>query len=397
VGVQALADQLFKIGQEKVSLRPNRRSRRRARFWTRLGDATPAEAEEVRNRIESKAKAYEYRELNLRALRGHDDVLFEAISRCTAHDPCAEILCSFCARRYRLWLGSELVHLTAHGPPAFVATILLQAAQGSALSEIEPRILHERVRKRLTRAGISAAIGGTEASYRAKEDRWIVHLHLLVFGTLGTTAVRLREIFRDPDLDRAVVCQPLHSRAAQISYLQKFQTCHRPGEAGFSGRGKAYPMKREQIAQLAQWTRRFWFEDFLFVLGLRRRGERFDPENGFRQALGEAQRNTRVRGDGGDGGDGLKRHVRSASPSPPPRTSSVTVLHTPTTIPINCTAIQGLNAQFAKTRTERRRRQFLELDLPPSPPRRDVAQFVLASSNCSTWPALSKSFSSHDI
>jgi hypothetical protein len=319
-----LPDQIFKIGDEKVSPRSNRRPRCRAHFWTRRGGATPAEAKEVHNRIETKAKASEYRESNLQALRRHDGPLFDAISRCTTDDPCAEILCPVCARRFRLWLGSELVHLTAHGPPAFVATILLQAAQGSALSEIEPRILHERVRKRLKRAGIPAAIGGTEASYRAKEDRWIVHLHLLVFGTLETTAVRLREIFRDPDLDRAVVCEPLRSRADQISYLQKFQTCHRPGEAGFSGRGKAYPMKREQITQLAQWTRRFWFEDFLFVLGLRRRGERFDPENGFKQALVEAQQNADVRGDGGDG---RKRYPRITSASSSPLMSSVTPSH----------------------------------------------------------------------
>jgi hypothetical protein len=314
----------FSRSETKVSLRPNRRSRRCAHFWTRRGDATPAEAKEVHNRIETKAKASEYRESNLQALRRHDRPLFDAISRCTTDNPCAEILCPSCARRFRLWLGSELVHLTAHGPPAFVATILLQAAQGSALSEIEPRILHERVRKRLKRASIPAAIGGTEASYRAEEDRWIVHL---VFGTLETTAVRLREIFRDPDLDRAVVCQPLRSRTAQISYLQKFQTCHRPGEAGFSGRGKTYPMKREQIAQLAQWTRRFWFEDLLFVLGLRRRGERFDPENGFRQALVEAQKNAQLRGDGGDGGDGQNRHARNASASSAPTMSSVAPSH----------------------------------------------------------------------
>jgi hypothetical protein len=223
-------------------------------------------------------------------------------------------LCPCCARRFRLWLGSELVHLTAHGPPAFVATILLQATQGSALSEIEPRILHERVRKRLKRAGIPAAIGGTEASYRAEEDRWIVHLHLLVFGTLETTAVRLRETFRDPDLDLAVVCQPLRSRAAQISYLQKFQTCHRPGEAGFSGRGRAYPMKPEQIAQLAEWTKSRRFEEFLFMLGFRRRGSRFETQPGFDQAFCKDRYRERPRdagGDGGDGGDGPKRRLRN--------------------------------------------------------------------------------------
>jgi hypothetical protein len=296
----------------------NRTSRRDAPFWTRHGDSTPAEAKEVLNQIETRAQASEYRELNLRALRGHHDSLVKAISRCTVDAPCAEILCSRCARRYRLWLTSELTHLAAHGAPAFVATLLLEAAQGPALSKIEPRLLHERVRKRLTRAGIEAAIGGTEASYRAKENRWIVHLHLLVFGTLGSTAVRLREIFADSELGRPVVCQSLRNRAAQISYLQKFQTCHRPGEAGFSGRGRAYPMKRMQIDQLAQWTERRRFEDFLFVLGLRRRGSRFKPERGFNQVLLEDQ------SDALDGGDGPNRHMRNASASSAPLMSSVT-------------------------------------------------------------------------
>jgi Domain of unknown function (DUF927) len=63
---------------------------------------------------------------------------------------------------------------------------------------------------------------------------------------------------------------------------------------------------------------------------------------------------------------------------------------------INCIAIPTQHVRFVKTRTERRRTQFPELDPPPSPPRRDVVQFVLASSNCSTWPALSKPIGSHD-
>jgi hypothetical protein len=49
-------------------------------------------------------------------------------------------------------------------------------------------------------------------------------------------------------------------------------------------------MKPKQIDQLAQWTRGHRFEDFLFILGLRRRGSRFDPECGFNQALLEEQR-----------------------------------------------------------------------------------------------------------
>ena len=303
---------------------PNRSFRQRAPFWTRRGNSTLAEAKEVLNQIESKAKAGEYRELNLRALRGRDDLLVEAISRCTVDDPCAEALCACCARRYRLWLTSELLHLTAHGPPAFVATILLEVVRGPALSKNDPSVLHERVRKRLTRAGIRAAIGGTEASYDAKKNRWTVHLHLLVFDSLERGRARLREALRASILDRPVVCQPLRNPLAQIAYLQKFQTCHRPGEPGFSGRGRAYPMKREQIVQLAQWTRGRRFEDFLFILGLRRRGARFDPECGFNQALLEEQRNAHVRGDGGDGGDVPNRALQNGILTRTRRTSSLT-------------------------------------------------------------------------
>jgi hypothetical protein len=305
--------------------RPNAPSGRSDIFWARLGNS--AAIEKVRRQIESKAKALEYRESNFRALRGRDDLLAKSIFRCTPVDPCAEILCPPCARRYRLWLTSMLRDLAAQGPPAFIATILLEAVKGRALKKVEPGVLHERVRKRLIRAGVKAAIGGTEASYEAKENRWIIHLHLLVFESLEHGRSKLREAFSDSNLDRAVVCQRLRNPLAQISYLQKFQTYHRPGRRGSNNRGRAYPMKPEQIGQLAQWTRRFWFQDFLFVLGLRRRGERLDPENGFRQALADAQKNAQVRGDGGDGGDGRKRYPRITSASSSPLMSSVTPSH----------------------------------------------------------------------
>jgi hypothetical protein len=308
----------------------NRTSRRDAPFWTRHGDSTPAEAKEIRDQIESNAQASEYRELNLRALRGRHDSLVKAISRCTVDAPCAEILCSRCARRYRLWLASELTHLAAYRVPALVATVLLEAAQGPALSKIEPRLLHKRLRKRLTRAGIEAAIGGTEASYDAKTDRWTVHVHLLVFDSHDTGRVRLRGAFGGSSLDRPVLCQPLRDPVAQVAYLQKFQTCHRPGKPGYSGRGRSYPMKPEQIGQLAQWTKGRRFEDFLFILGLRRRGSRFEPERGFEEALLEHRRNARVPdacGDGGDGGDGPRSNLVKRIKAARPPTSSLTPSH----------------------------------------------------------------------
>jgi hypothetical protein len=219
----------------------NRSSRQCAPFWTRHGKSTKAEFDEVCNQIESKEKASHYRELNLRALKGRDDELAKAIFECTADDRCSVILCADCARRYRLWLSSELLHLVTYGPPAFVATILLKNARGSALYKIDPGGLLKRVRKKLTRIGIAAAIGGTEASYDAKTNCWTIHLHLLVFDSRKCGRALLQQAFRDSDLERPVLCRPLRDPAAQISYVQKFQTYHRPGKPGHRGRARAYP------------------------------------------------------------------------------------------------------------------------------------------------------------
>ena len=78
-------------GLENMKPRPSEASRRPSIYWARLGTSTAIE--KVRDQIESRAKAFEYRELNLRALRGRDDLLAKSIFRCTAADPCAEILC----------------------------------------------------------------------------------------------------------------------------------------------------------------------------------------------------------------------------------------------------------------------------------------------------------------
>jgi len=277
--------------QELKSSHSSRPSRRVPFFWKRAGDACPSYWRAVQDHIEKHADAARYCEVNLRALRSRTSLraIARAIHDCADEAPCGQILCPHCAREYRLWLASEVLHLVSLGLPAFVATILLTAAEGPDLSLIDVRLLHERTRKRLIRSGVQAAIGGTEAKYKSNEDRWVVHLHLLVFGLIDQARPRLRRAFRDATLEKPVVCQHLRNPVAQISYLQKFVTCHRPGQPGFRGRGRAYPMKAAQIVQLARWTEGCRFEDFLFLLGLRRRGSRFEAERGFKDLLSEHQ------------------------------------------------------------------------------------------------------------
>jgi hypothetical protein len=301
----------------------SRRSRRRsAPYWTKRGDADSATRRAVRDHIESPAEVARYREINLRALGAARQLwrLHRAISYCSAVHPCREFLCPHCTSDYRLWLAPELMTLAQLGPSAFVATILLQSVPGPELSDVDVRACNQMVRKRLIRAGFRAAIGGTEAAYKAGEDRWIVHMHLLVFGEREEARPRLQYAFRGVGLHRPVVTAVIKDPVDQITYLQKFATYHRPGSSEFGEKGRAYPLKPRQIVQLARWTENRCFEDFLFVLGFRRRGPRFVAEPGFRELLRRYERRLAT----WRRGDAPKRVTAAENDVATPRKTSVT-------------------------------------------------------------------------
>jgi hypothetical protein len=102
--------------------------------------------------------------------------------RCDGGAPCEEILCSRCARPYRLWFAGQCLSFAVEPVEAHIVTILLVAVGGGLLHTVSVRAEHDRLRKRLIRCGVRSAIGGTEAAYDAPNDRWVVHVHLLVFG-----------------------------------------------------------------------------------------------------------------------------------------------------------------------------------------------------------------------
>jgi hypothetical protein len=258
--------------------------RRQLPFWTerphrdydlvRLMPATLGK----RKRFETIPDAEGYRDANIRALDrvgGFQDVV-QSMKSCNAGKPCANILCSVCARGYRRWLGGQTLSI-AKNTHVDVVTILMLEVAAQDLPGVVLDVLHERLRKRLKRTGITAAIGGTEQNYDAARDVWIVHFHLLVFGTSDDAYRRLAEIARKDGFDRPIKRQPLKDPARQLSYIQKFQTYHRPGKPGMRGKGRAYRLAPIQIGQLASWTSQFQFNDFLFLLGFRRLGSRIVP------------------------------------------------------------------------------------------------------------------------
>ena len=300
-----------------MSRHPGQPAQRGPSFWTRQGHASRVDRAAVREQIETAAQAERYRKLNLRALKSSSkhQALFRAISACGIGEPCGHILCARCARAYRLWLAPEILDLLPDGLPAVTATIVLAKVRGAALRNECVEALHDRTRKRLSRAGVRAAIGGTEAAYLSEDDAWSVHLHLLIFGDIKVLGPRLRSAFAKDGYDRAVKCQPLRDPVSQITYLQKFHTYHRPGTRGLSGKGFAVALRRTQIIQLARWSERRRLEDYLFLLGIRRRGSRFEAERGFEELRLE-HRSTSDGGDGGDGGDAPKRRARHALNTP---------------------------------------------------------------------------------
>jgi hypothetical protein len=242
--------------------------------------------------IESPRDALRWRHLNVRGLcRGTTlDALATAISGCKPEKLCRQVLCPTCARRYRLWRAAEILVHASHGLPACALTILLRQVRGRDLHRVHLKAEHELLRKRLARAGFKAVAGGTEASYDADEDLWTVHVHLIVFGEIDDALPKLRKIFKRDGLHRSIVREELHDVVGWVTYSQKFVTYHRPGSAQFGGRGRAYPLKSRQIIQLARWTGRYRFEDFLFLLGFRRRGAQIVAEPGFTKMLRDHQR-----------------------------------------------------------------------------------------------------------
>jgi hypothetical protein len=124
-------------------------------------------------------------------------------------------------------------------------------------------------RKRLDRAGFTGTIllGGIEVAWQEDWQRWLVHAHVLAIGVDEVTWKKLRAALKDSGTVRPVVTKPLKDPDERLSYCIKFATYHRPGR-------KRVPLKADRLVELAAWSSRHRFEDFLFVYGVPRRGGR---------------------------------------------------------------------------------------------------------------------------
>lgn len=160
-----------------------------------------------------------------------------------------------------------------------IITILVGLIAPGDLHTIDRKRLFDWLRKRLDKAGFSGSLvaGGLEVVWQPKLNGWVVHFHLLSLGARKKQRDALKASFASSDLKRPFVCQKLRDPEWQISYLLKLSTYFRPFDQTGKRKGRAVPLKPPQMLESLSWYANFKPSDFLFLYGLRRRGDRICP------------------------------------------------------------------------------------------------------------------------
>lgn len=233
-------------------------------------------------KIELKADALKYSLRYQKVFKASGNHLVaERLEECrTGREKCNLACCPPGTLDYKIWQAGEFLEVAEVGPlPQWVLTLLFDAVAPGDLHTVEPKKLHHRLRKRLEAAGFekSPVAGGLEVAWRSDQGGWIVHFHLLTLGAEEEQLKALKASFRSSKLYRPFLRQKLKDPVAQISYLLKFHTYYRPFDQTGKQKGKAVPLKPPQMLELLSWYANFKPSDFLFLYGLRRRGDRICP------------------------------------------------------------------------------------------------------------------------
>ena len=203
----------------------------------------------------------------------------EAVDDCiNAGEPCSLPFCGVCARSYRRYVAGETLRIfEEQGGVAETATVYLNSIAEDELGKVDLIAEREALRKRLQRAGFerSCIIGGVEVGFSAKNLTWILHAHLMVINAPAGAWDNLECTLASSGVHDPLRYAPVNDPVAQLSYLHKFFTYHRPGKSHGNERARAFPLKPPQMCELASWQMRYHFQDFTFCYGIRRRHGRF--------------------------------------------------------------------------------------------------------------------------
>jgi len=226
-------------------------------------------------RFETAADARARRDKELERFEGIGGLtqVADRLFWCDDEFPCAEVYCAVCGRRFRRWFISQALEHQGRLDLEFI-TIAIELVPTQMLPKCDLIVVKPRIAQRFRRAAPSAkfVLGGIEAEYLQDDDAFLVHAHLLVSRLPIDEMKALRSAFVHIDVERTVKAQALRNPATQISYALKFTTYHRPGPQNGSRRPRAFPLPDRALEALTLWRARHGFLDFVFMMGLRRRG-----------------------------------------------------------------------------------------------------------------------------
>ena len=193
------------------------------------------------------------------------------IRGCRNDSWCLLPACARCGMMLRIAQGSDCLRLlNAHRADGVIINANLRRVAEGELEAADLDAEHNRLRTQLDRAGFrgSLLIGGTEIAWKRASRTWLVHVHLLAIGASEASIKELRA-FHGP---RDIKVQPIRHPASQLSYLQKFETFHRPGIRTGQLRPRVFPLPPGELREWVRFVCHYRLEDFQFLYGLRRFG-----------------------------------------------------------------------------------------------------------------------------
>ncbi|HHQ4640167.1 TPA: hypothetical protein ACSP3I_002916 [Aeromonas hydrophila] len=189
-------------------------------------------------KFETEDECYKEKQLRVNTLSRSKLIkarrLAEKLSDCDDEEPCFSFSCPVCVRKFRIKKISQLALLCEDYQAWKFVTIIYYDRMTLTLGELSIQRLINRLRKQLTRAGISdVLIGFFEVDYHPEYQRWMPHFHLLVRcdSTRNITWRKLRDCFNksgknndvDIEVRRPTLVKRLKNPLGLISYICKLK------------------------------------------------------------------------------------------------------------------------------------------------------------------------------
>jgi hypothetical protein len=230
--------------------------------------------------FESFDAAKAERKIRVKAIKGkHARQLRKALKQCQKNRRCLLPICPVCMRRYRIWYTSRTLRLLAHAGPLLFVTLVDpdDAFSAEELEGFQPKMLIERVRHRLRRAGISLVIGGLDGEFDDGKAKFQPHIHFVCpVSEAGKLMEMARRFYPSSDtVYRGMVIKEVRDSVEDVAKVMTY-TCKTFWPRTFHGAGLRVKPKRLRSARHIAWLLwlgRYGLGDLQLFYGVKRQGD----------------------------------------------------------------------------------------------------------------------------